>query len=215
MYLPMKILDDLSVCEQRAMLRAEPHLGGQPTVVQELGKAWWRKKANEYRRMVESLFKVEHVVLHSSIEQSVSLAYVGSESTLLLRGLADLVIVASICCRLAEEGCAPSTILFEFTMHESFETVTPRVIAYASALYAELGFPTIPVIAVMKDYENDVVEEFALLLNSNRAGFSTVLGSSLKKLEALVSGKIKPRTTSREICRWCDVDIRRRCPYAH
>jgi len=214
-YLPMKILDDLNVCEQRAILRAEPHLGGQPTAMQELGKAWWRKKAEEYRRMVESLFKIKHVVLRSGIEQSVSLTYVGSESTFLLLGMVDLVIVTSICCRSTEEECAPSTILFEFTMHEHFETVIPRVIAYASALYAELGFFTIPVIVIMKDYENNIVEKFILLLNNNKAGFSITLKSSLKRLENLVSGKIKLRTVSEEICTQCDIDIWRRCPYAH
>jgi len=211
----MKILDDLNVCEQRAILRVEPHLGGQPTAMQELGKAWWRKKADEYRRMIEFSFGKEHVVLRSGIEQSVSLTYVGSEYTFLLHGLADLVIVTSTCCGSSKKECMPSTILFEFTIHERFETVTPRVIAYASALYAELGFHTIPVIAVIKDYENDLVEEFVLLLNSNRAGFFAMLGKSLKRLEDLMSRRTKPRVAPREVCPWCDIDIRRRCPYAH
>jgi len=216
--LPMKVLDDLNICEERAILRAEPHLSSQPTVMQEFGKTWWRRKADKYRRVVETMFGTEHVVLYSSVERSLSLYYVGSEFKFQLQGVADLVAIFSICCktgRAEKESCVPNTVLFEFTIYERFENIVPRVIAYASSLYSEYGFLTMPVIVIMRDFEEDVVERALLLLNSNEAGFTNVLKDSMKRLEALLSRRARPRKASEEICTQCDIELRRRCPYLH
>jgi len=213
--LPMKILDDLSICEQRAVLRAEPHLNNQPTVMQELGKTWWRKKADKYRSAIESILREKHVVLHSSLEHNLSLYYAGVRLSFQLQGRPDLAVISSICCEAKRGDCIPIVILFEFTIYEHFEDIVPRVIAYASGLYVEYGFLTVPVIVVMRNYERDTVEKIVLLLNNDKAGFSIVVKSKVKKLEELLSGRAITRRASREVCAQCDVDIRRRCPYSH
>jgi len=209
----MKILDDLSICEQRAVLRAEPHLGGQSTLMQELGKTWWGRKADAYRRMVKTLFDKKHVVLYNGIEQDLSLYYIGKEHIFQLQGKADLVAVASISCGGENEESVPVTIIFEFTMYKHIKVIAPRVIAYASGVYAKHGFLTIPVIVVMKDYEDDLVERMLLLLNKEEAGFSNVLGSCMRRLEKLLSGRAKPRRAPPIICTQCDIELRKRCPY--
>jgi len=217
MEIPMKILDDLAICEQRAMLRAEPHLGNQPTVMEELGKKWWREKADSYRRAVENLFGGEHVKLLSNIEHYLSLYYISTNFVFKLNGVADLVTIFSIHCKskITENVYyVPTTILFEFTLYRRIESIISRVVAYASGLYSEYGFLTVPIVLIVDDFENDIIERAVLLLNNNKAGFVSMLKNNLSRLEKLLGEESRPRIASKEVCRQCDLDIRNRCPYA-
>ena len=55
--LPMEILDDLNICEQRALLRAKSHMGEKPTFLKKSIKRWWIKKRYKYRKLTRTIMR--------------------------------------------------------------------------------------------------------------------------------------------------------------
>ena len=210
--LPMKILDDLNICEQRAILRAEPHLSGKPTTQQELGKRWWSKKREKYSRLICSVMKNIGLVHDVWSEHSVMLTYVGNNVAINLMGLSDMVVFMSLKC---SNDYIPLMLLFEFTIYREVSNIIDRVIAYSSTLYNKYGFLTIPIITVIKELYEDLVERIILLMNINKTGTVYHLLLRLKKLEKLLSGELEPKHASQEICYQCDAELRRRCIFYH
>ena len=211
---PMKILDDISICEQRAIIRASIGFKGTPTEQERAGKVWWTKKREQYRKLISSVLGAKLGAVW--IEHDLSLTYVGSKKIVYLNGLADMVVFASIECEDREwkrVGSIPVLVLFEFTTYECIEGVVDRVLAYASATFNRYGFPVIPVIIVLRDFEHDIVDKCVIISNANRIGVVPRLQARLSRLEKLLLGELKPRHASAELCPFCDIDIRRICPH--
>jgi len=208
-FLPMKVLDDLSICEQRAILRAESRLSSKPTVHQELGKEWWNKRREKYSKLIESVLRGRGEVYDRWLEHPIGLAHEDSTMQINLSGLVDMIFFYSASCG---DEYKPLILLFEFTLHREIGDVATRVTAYSSVIYTKYGFPTIPVIVVMKSINEDIVEKMVLLMNTNRLGISQI-SVKMKRLEELLSGNVKPRYAPHEICLWCDTELRRRCEH--
>jgi len=210
-YLPMKVLDDLSICEQRAVLRAETQLSSKPTVHQEAGKVWWSRKRERHSRLIHSILTAggKDATCDIWLEHSVGLMYEGRVMQINLSGLVDVLIFYSVSCRRIR---VPVFLLFEFTLHREVGNTADRVIAYSSATHTKYGFPVIPTVIVMKDADEDLVEKFVLMLNNDRLGL-VHLNVKMRRLEELLSGRIRPRHASHEVCLWCDTELRRRCIY--
>ena len=211
---PMKILDDINICEQRAVIRADKGFKGAPTEQERVGKVWWVKKREQYRKLISSVLGVKLDAVW--IEHDLSLVYAGSRRIISLNGLADMVVFASIECEDREWkriDSVPVLILFEFTMYEGIEDLVDRVLAYASATFNRYGFPVIPVIIVLKDFEHDVVDKCIIISNTNRIRLVPRLQARLSRLEKLLLEELKPRHASAELCLFCDVDIRSICPH--
>jgi len=208
-WLPMKVLDDLSICEQRAVLRAETQLSAKPTVQQELGKEWWSKKRKKYSELVKSVLSNNSRVLDVWLEHPVGLAYEGQDMQINLSGLVDMFVFYPVKCG---GGYIPLVLLFEFTLHKEIVHIVNRVVTYASSVYTRYGFLTAPVITVMRSPDEDFVEKIVLLVNTDRLGISKIY-AKVKHLEELLARKARPRHASREVCLWCDTELRRRCEY--
>ena len=211
---PMKILDDINICEQRAVVRTNIGFRGAPTEQEKAGKTWWNKKREQYRKLISSLLGVKLDAVW--VEHDLFLTYAGTKKIINLNGLADIVVFASIECKDRESNevdRVPVFILFEFTMYEGIEDVVDRVLAYASATFNRYGFPVIPVIIVLKDFEHDIVDKCVIISNANRTGLVPRLQAKLSRLEKLLLGELKPRHAVAELCPFCDIDIRRICPY--
>ncbi|MEM0051143.1 MAG: hypothetical protein QXF33_01310 [Sulfolobales archaeon] len=211
---PMKVLDDLSICWQRALLRLQPHLPALPTQMQELGKSLWSKKRGEYEKIIRDTFKDLNYgfdVRDIWLEHPVVLSYIDKEVVILLRGIIDLILICFK--KVGETESIPLIILFEFTMHENISDIISRVVAYSSGMYSTLGLYTIPVIAVVKDYEECLINDFLIITNRKEEfGISSELLSSFKLLKSLIMGKKSVNRPSYALCFQCDVDIRRICP---
>jgi len=211
---PMKVLDDLSICWQRALLRLQPHLPALPTQMQELGKSLWSKKRGEYEKIIRDTFKDLNYgfdVRDIWLEHPVVLSYIDKEVVILLRGIIDLILICFK--KVGETESIPLIILFEFTMHENISDIIARVVAYSSGMYSTLGLYTIPVIAVVKDYEECLINDFLIITNRKEEfGISSELLSSFKLLKSLIMGKKSVNRPSYALCFQCDVDIRRICP---
>jgi len=208
-WLPMKVLDDLSICEQRAILRAETQLSAKPTVHQELGKEWWSRKRSAYGKLMRSVLRSRGIVHDVWLEHPLGLAYDGRTVQINLSGLVDVLAFYSIECK---GEYVPLVLLFEFTLHREVSDVASRVVAYSSATYTRYGFPTVPVVVVVKDPDEDLVEKAVLLMNEDKLGVSHI-NTKVGRLEELLSGSVKPRRAPRSVCPWCDTELRRRCEY--
>jgi len=208
-FLPMKVLDDLSICEQRAVLRAETQLSAKPTAQQELGKEWWSKNRDKYSKLTELVLGKSGEVLDVWLEHSVGLVYEGQNMQINLSGLVDMLVFYSTKCR---EDCISLLLLFEFALHREVSHVADRVVAYASSMYTRYGFLTLPVITVMKSVDEDQVERMVLLMNTDRLGISQIY-AKVKHLEELLIRRARPRHAPHEVCYWCDTELRRRCEY--
>jgi len=205
----MKVLDDLSICEQRAVLRAETQFSAKPTAQQELGKEWWSKNRDRYSELAKSVLRKSGEVLDVWLEHQVGLVYEGQNMQINLSGLVDMLIFYSTKCG---EDYIPLLLLFEFTLHREISHIAGRVVAYASSAYTRYGFLTVPVITVVKNPDEDLVEKMVLLLNADKLGISQIY-VKVMYLEELLAGKAKPHHASREVCLWCDTELRRRCVY--
>jgi len=208
-WLPMKILDDLSICEQRAVLRAETQLSAKPTQPQVSGKEWWSRRKHRYSNWIRLALSSKGLVHSVWVEHSVELAYEGLNTLINLSGLVDVIVLYSLNCG---KDYIPVIVLFEFTLHREVSHIASRVVAYASAVYTKYGFATIPVAVVVKDTDEDLVERIMLLVNTNNLGV-TPIDMELKHLERLLSRATKPRHAHRDVCVWCDTELRRRCVY--
>jgi len=213
---PMKVLDDLRICKQRALLRLQPHIQTQPTLMQKIGKDWWRRKRENYAEMVEKAFKglkAQRSSIHKIIEHDVALTYIGRKLNLILRGKVDVVCIVSL--ELGEvQGGTPFTVVLEFTMHENVDDVIDRVIAYSASMYSSVGYYVVPVVIVMKDYEKDLVEDVFIVKNEDKYGILKHLLNRFKQLEELLTSahELSLKRPRDELCSQCDVDLRRFCP---
>lgn len=209
---PMKILDDLNICEQRAKLRAEPHLGGKPTEMQELGKKWWVKKRKLYAKITKSILTSIGIIHDVWLEHPLSLIYTGKSFEILLNGLADMIFFISIKCY---ENYLPCILLFEHTMYREELNIIDRVLAYASCLYNKYGLIVVPIISIVKDFDENVIDKMLIIENNNAIGLVKSLWYKLNRFEKLLTGEYKPKLAPQEICLQCDKELKRICPFQH
>ena len=211
-WVPMKILDDLNICEQRAVLRAEPHLRGKPTTQQELGKRWWSRKRKRYSRLIRSIMENIGLVHDIWLEHLAALTYIGNNFVINLVGLSDIAVFMTLKC---SNDYIPLIISFEFTIYREVNNIIDRVVAYSSALYNKYGFLTIPIVVIIKDLDENVVEKMFLLMNVNKIGLIYHILTRLRKLEKLLSRELEPKHAPHEICQQCDIELRKRCIFNH
>ena len=209
---PMKVLDDLNVCEMRAKLRSEPYIKGKAIIHEELGKAWWKKISERICSDIISCLRIGGKILDSWLEVDLVLTYKGAKLAIDLHGRADIVTFASIECT---SDSIPLIALFEFTIYrEALNVIVERVIAYASALYSHYGFLVLPIIAIIKDLNDKVtLDGMFMLQNDNPLGFSSLLLNILRRLEKILLDEVRVRKAPEDLCAFCDVDLRKRCPY--
>ncbi len=205
---PMKVLDDLSVCRQRVLLRLQPHLQTQPTLPQQMGKESWNRKKWHYVTFVRNVFNDDpfRVFGEPLIEPDIHpLTYLGSEAYIVLRGKVDMLMFVKVHDTFLH-------ILFEFTLYENPSVIKDRLVAYASAVYNMFGYYVVPVIVIMKDYERDIVRNVLICRNLSKYGISRDLLRAFRQLEKLVTGDLRVRKPGDDVCYQCDVDIGRICP---
>ena len=208
--LPMKVLDDLNICERRALLRVEPHLGGKPTLLEELGKKLWSKKRCKYRKLVEVELEKLGTVHHTWLEHNLSIIYRGRHCIFVLNGLCDMVTFISIS-KPKSDKHIPIFILFEATMYREFTNITDRVIMYASTLYNKYGFRVLPIIVIIKDFEEDLIDRMVIIHNKNTIGVAKSPLVKLERLEKLIIENVKPKIAPPIVCNQCDIEFRKRC----
>ncbi len=210
--LPMKALDDLAICEMRAKLRRQLVLQAHPTLAQLEGK---RAEAS----ILNSLWDVfKHIVMKRGgttlfdgpvREKDVVLTAVvnvGGRVSVVLRGRVDLLAFTSF------KG-TPLVFLFEVTQYSgAASTVKHRLLAYASCIYAEYGFPVIPVLLLLNS-SNEVRDAYIMVVKNLIAGVE--LQKPIRRLVELLLGVREPRHANPEVCVSCDVAIRRSCPFLH
>jgi len=209
---PMKVLDDLKVCKQRAILRLQPHLQAEPTIMQLTGKKWWDRKKESYARCVELAFKSlrgRRTSVYTFVEHDIALTYVGEKLDVVLRGKLDVLCFVSL--DVAYER-VPLAVILEFTMHENADDVVDRVVAYSSSVYSDVGYHVVPAIVVIEDYEEDLVEDVLIVKNEDEHGISRRLLRRLKHLEELLTSPRELKRPKDELCSQCDVDLRKLCP---
>lgn len=146
--------------------------------------------------------------LYHYLEKSVVLSANGRNNAgmwnLVLRGRVDLATLATL------KG-SMLTILFEFTEYRGAPKVTrDRLLAYASAIYGEIGFPVIPVLVITKDSIN-VDSAYVLISRSFYPGIQ--LKKAVNRLIRTIFGSEEFNAPSKELCAFCDPSLRRLCPY--
>ena len=127
-------------------------------------------------------------------------------------GRADIVVFSLINC---SSDPIPLIVLFEFTIYrDALNVIMDRVIAYATSLYVSYGFLTLPIIAIIKDIdENIILDGMFILQNEESLGFSSLLLRKLRRLEKILLDEVRVRKAPEDLCAFCDVDLRKRCLY--
>ena len=211
---PMKVLDDMSICEERAKLRVKNTTRSLLTPSEKEGKKWWYRERERYLRFLKSTFKEEdRFITHKdSIEHHLVLSYVGEKYVIEMHGSADIVLFTSLKCKPSKkEFYMPLLFLFEFTLfRNAVTTVKTRLEAYATALYGIYGYPTIPILIIV-ERENAYKGELYVLRKDSI--FSNTLIGKLRRLEKLIKGEIRPKHAPKDVCTSCDINLRRMCPY--
>jgi len=209
--LPMKVLDDLNICEIRAKLRSMIALQAGTTVLEEMGKTWWNKFRGTVIGATKFIFSKHGAILYDIAEEKdVFLTFLtkrrGKEYIIMLHGRVDLAIFFSY-------QRIPMIVLFEFTLYrDALTTVKDRLLAYASAIYNEYGFPVIPVIVIMTPTSQ--VTDMYVLVNKGYV-VNELKYKISKKLLPITLGEKEPKHVSKDLCHLCDISIKRICPFYH
>lgn len=209
--LPMRILDDLAMCPVRVKIKAQSVLQAGPTPAEVRGKETCTRFMGRLERQAKrSIEEVGGRVLRSYREKDVAMTTILREGpvtwNILLRGKIDLALLTQL------RGFL-FTILFEVTEYEeAHKSTLHRLQCYASALYGELGFPVVPVLVIVKD--EDTIRD-VLILRSKRLVPGVELKRVIKRLIKVISGEKEPKPAGEELCRFCDLEARRICPYTH
>jgi len=208
----MKVVDDLSLSEMSEKLRWERGIKGRGTTDEELGKVWWKKISKSVCNDIKLCFERLGKVLGNWQEHDLLLTYKGAKLVVELHGRADIVVFSLINC---SSDPIPLIVLFEFTIYrDALNVIMDRVIAYATSLYVSYGFLTLPIIAIIKDIdENIILDGMFILQNEESLGFSSLLLRKLRRLEKILLDEVRVRKAPEDLCAFCDVDLRKRCLY--
>ena len=203
---PMIVLDDLGICEQRAKTILERGAAtGLPGMLDGRKSHMIRNLRRIAARFAGLLRRMGFTTLSTEIEgPSLQLSVGTRRRHILLRGRPDIVLVietpykqlAVINLEYTTYSSAPNTIIYRQTM-------------YAYSLYRLYGFPVIP--ALLVDTPRDK-KAYMLVKKSERA-IEARIRAMLSRLSELAEGAPARPARSREACYTCPLPIRSTCPY--
>lgn len=201
--LPMSILDDLCVCEQRAKILVEIGQGGETPSTRD-GKEMHRQLNRIARLLKKSLESRHYNALEGPYIEGLEVSYpirVGNLEFLMV-GVPDIVTFVS---------SRDTFFVLEVevaTYSTAVKTVFLRQALYALSLYERYGFCTIPVLLVIPS----LGEAKTYILFRGR-DWENRIRHAIERLAKIVGGEVEPKPPRNpDICSSCPPRIRGLCP---